>query len=108
MFKRTSFFLGSRLRETCFIITIIIIIIAIIINIMIRGPFLKQLQLEARVLAIQRNLYSRDIKGHLHSGATKFGPGKIVIVTFRRKGHYFWALKPGFNIHSGDTLALKR
>ena len=32
----------------------------------------------------------------------------FVIVTFLRKGHYFWVLKPGFNIHSRDTLALKR
>ena len=24
------------------------------------------------------------------------------------KGHFFWVLKPGFNLHSGDTLALKK
>ena len=24
------------------------------------------------------------------------------------KGHFFWVLKPRFNVHSGDTLALKK
>ena len=27
---------------------------------------------------------------------------------FRGKGHLFWVLKPGFNLHSGDTLALEK
>ena len=26
---------------------------------------------------------------------------------FRGKGHFFWVLKPGFNFHSGETLAIK-
>ena len=27
---------------------------------------------------------------------------------FRGKGQFFWARKPGFNLHSGDTLELKK
>ena len=26
---------------------------------------------------------------------------------FRGKRHFFWVLKPGFNFHSGETLAIK-
>ena len=27
---------------------------------------------------------------------------------FRGKGHFLWVPKPGFNLHSGDTLTLKK
>ena len=58
--------------------------------------------------------------GHLHSGDTKFGPLKKVHIIFifvtsiegtlliQGKGHFFWVLKAGFNLHSGDTLAVKK
>ena len=58
--------------------------------------------------------------GQLHSRDTKFGPGKcshslcILLYSiegtplFRGKGHFFWVLKLGFNLHPGDTLSLKK
>ena len=56
-----------------------------------------------------------EIKEHVHSGDTKFGPGKIKCpqsVTFidgtpllRGMGYFTWVPKWGFNLHYGDTLA---
>ena len=48
---------------------------------------------------------------------TKCGPLKNVHISiisvgwtplFRGKGYFFWVPKPGFNLHSGDTLTLKK
>ena len=59
-------------------------------------------------------------KGHLHSGDTKFGPGKRICKLCichlhwgdssiqGKAGYLFWLPKSGFNLHSGNTLALKR
>ena len=50
-------------------------------------------------------------KEHLHSGDTKFGPGKNIYIVFesvtsiegtllfRGTEHFFWVPKPGFNFH---------
>ena len=37
---------------------------------------------------------------------TKFCPGKTPL--FRGKGHFVWVPKPGFNLYSGDTLAINK
>ena len=60
------------------------------------------------ILAPWTNQMKREV--HLHLGDTNFGPGKMFegIPLFRGKGHFFWAPKPQFNLHSGDVLALKK
>ena len=59
-------------------------------------------------------------KRHFHSGDTKYGRRKMftcifVFVTsiegtplFTRNGHFLWVPRPGFNLHSEDTLAIKK
>ena len=48
------------------------------------------------------------LKGHLHSGDTVSVTSIEGTPLFTRKEQVFWVLKTGFNLHSGDTLALKK
>ena len=63
------------------------------------------------------HVYSRDtsIHGTPNSVPEKcshnlciYYPSIEATPPFRGKGQFFWARKPGFNLHSRDTLALKK
>ena len=84
-----------------------IIIIIIIINIIIIGRLTSK---------IQRNLFfgTPPFRGHKIWFRKNIDIIFVSVISiegtplFKGKRHFFYVLKPWFNFHSGDTLALKR
>ena len=62
-----------------------------------------------RDTSIQGTQYVSSLfKGHLHSGDAVFVTSIEGTPLFTRKEQVFLVLKAGFNLHSGDALALKK
>ena len=77
------------------------------------NSFLLKVRNPLYFYAVERLRWDTSIQGHLHSEDTKFGPEKMftlplhllpieVTPLFRGK-----VPRPSFNLHPGDTLALK-